>query len=138
MISSTRQRKDGTIPVEDEVRRFLRRLMKDSGKDRAQIAQEMTRLLGRPVTPSMLADFTRNGTKKRHVRFPLAWAKAFGQVAGSDDLVRSQLREDAQRALAFGELVLPWIMQRAAELANSVNSTAKGKAKPIGRSVHVL
>ncbi len=129
MASSAPQRKDGTVPVEDEVRCLLRRRMKDSGKGRAQIAQEMCDLLGRPITPSMLADFTRNGTKKRQIRFPLAWTRAFDQVTGSDDLARSQLQDEARRALSFGELVLPWVIQRGTKLAKLIESSPKKKEK---------
>jgi hypothetical protein len=90
------QRKDGTVPVEDEVRRLLRDAMKDSGKPREQIAGEMSQLIGRTVTASMLADFSRNGTKKRQVRFPAAWVPAFCEITG-DDSLRYHLMTERQR-----------------------------------------
>ena len=112
------QGRDGSVPAEDDVRRALSTLMKASGKDRLVIAQAMSTILGRRVTPSMLADFTRNGTKKRQVRFPLAWGKAFSGATGNDELVRSQLLEISRRALSLGELLLPWLLERGqAELA---------------------
>jgi len=81
------------------------------GRDRTGIAQSMSVSLGRPVTASMLADFTRNGTKNRHVRFPLAWAKALNEAVGNDELARSQLLETSRRALFLGELILPWVLE---------------------------
>lgn len=106
------QRKDATVPAEDEVRCLLCGLMKRSGKDRKIIAQEMTGFLGRFITPSMLADFTRNGTKKRQPRFPCAWIKPFNIAVGNDELTRSQLSDDSRRALALGEVLLPWILEK--------------------------
>jgi len=116
MTAPAPKRKDGTLPCEDEVRSLLGAGMK--GKDRAMIARAMTETLGRPITPSMLADFTRNGNGKRQPRFPLAWAKPFAMAVGNDTLIRSQLSESSQHALSFGELLLPWVFERAeAELA---------------------
>jgi hypothetical protein len=119
---SNSQRKDGSIPAEDEVRHRLRDAMK--GKNRAAIAQTMTDLLGRTVTPSMLADFTRNPNGKRQPRFPLAWAKPLSIAVGSDSLVRSQLFDGSLDALSLGELLLPQLLRRA-----QIKLTALGKAR---------
>ncbi len=122
-VAAAAQRKDGTVPAEDDVRRLLRKAMK--GRDRAVIAEVMSRDLGRTVTPSMLADFTRNGNGKRQVRFPLAWTRALCRAVGCDDLPRSQLFELSRRALAVGELVLPWLLERGEQKLNEVQRRKK-------------
>jgi len=105
MTPLVERRKDGMIRPEDEVRRLLRRSMKESSSDRAVIAQRMTELLGRPITLSMLADFTRNARlkKKRQVRFPAAWIPAFCTVTGDDELQRHLLSDRLRSLLAIGE-----------------------------------
>ncbi len=113
MNSPILHRRDATVPLEDEVRSMLRAAMK--GRDRAAIAQAMTDLLGRPVTTSMLAEFTRNGNGKRQSRFPLAWTKPLCAAVGNDDIARSQLSERSRRALGLGDLLLPWVLERAAK-----------------------
>ena len=113
MIPSTPERKDGAVSAENNVRSILRDAMK--GKDRAEIARAMSEDLGRNVTPSILADFTRNPRLKnrRQARFPTAWTKAFCCAVNNDDLACSQLREDRRRALALGDALLPWVLERA-------------------------
>jgi hypothetical protein len=106
------QRRDGTVPVEDDIRRLLRNAMK--GRKRAEVAEGMSRLVGRHFTTSMLADFTRNGNGKRQVRFPLAWASAFCAVTGDDSLQRHVLSETLREALELGEWLRDsaWIIRR--------------------------
>lgn len=99
------QRKDGTVRVENEVRQMLRQALKRGG-DRRRIAQAMTGLLGRTVTVSMLADFTRNATKKRQPRFPLAWTPALCRVTNDQALARFALSEQDRRVFEIGECVL--------------------------------
>ena len=124
METPTKQRKDGTVQAEDEVRRVLRALIWRKG--RPKIAQSMTELLGRTITASMLADFTRNGNGKRQVRFPLAWTKALGRTVGSDDLAKTQLSDSGRNALALGELLLPWLLERGAR-EQSRRGSRKGR-----------
>ena len=100
------QRKDGTVPAEDEVRRILREGMKRSRKEREEIAREMTEALGRTVTATMLADFTRNGTKKRQVRFPAAWVPAFCEVVGDNSLQHDLMGDQLNRCCEIGRQVL--------------------------------
>jgi hypothetical protein len=128
MIPPTMPHKDRTVPLEDEVRCLLRRLMKESGKDRPTLAQTMTDVLNRPVTPSMLAEFTRNGNGRRQNRFPCAWMKPFNAAVGNDKLTRSQLLEQSRKALALGELMLPWLSEQVQlELAKLVEGQRRSK-----------
>jgi hypothetical protein len=86
--------------------------MKPSKKPREQIAREMSQVLGmigppgRVVTPTMLADFTRNGTKKRQVRFPAAWVPAFCEVVGDDSLRHEFMGDQLNRRCEVGRQVL--------------------------------
>lgn len=128
MIPPTSPHKDCTVPLEDEVRCLLRKLMKESGKDRLMLAQTMTAVLKRQVTPSMLADFTRNGNRRRQNRFPCAWMKPLNVAVGNDQLARSQLLEHSQRALALGELMLPWLSEQVKlDLAKLVDGQGQAK-----------
>jgi hypothetical protein len=102
------RRKDGTVPAEDEVRRILRQAMRQSGRRREEIAREMTETLGRTVTGSMLADFTRNGSGKRQVRFPAAWVLALSKVTGSDELQRHLLGARLRELLELGDRTVEW------------------------------
>ena len=133
MSPSTSERKDRTVPLEDDVRQLLRKLMKDAAKDHATIAQSMSPILGRTVTPSMLADFTRNGNGRRQNRFPCAWSKPFAMAIGNDELTRAQLLPKSQRALALGELLLPWALERAQEAIRPATDP-QPSAKPQRRS----
>lgn len=132
MTNPTPQRKDGTVPVEDEVRRILREAMKRSGKRRDEIARQMTEALRRLVTGSMLADFTRNGTKKRQVRFPAGWVCAFCEVVGDDALQRHLMGERLRQLLELGERVsnLGSVLGKMQdELARLTSRGARKKAK---------
>jgi hypothetical protein len=128
MIPAISPQKDRTVPLEDDVRRILRQLMKESGKNRPMLAQTMADVLNRPVTPSMLADFTRNGNGRRQNRFPCAWMKPFNLAVGNDELTRSQLLERSRRALALGELMLPWLSEQVQlELAKLIEGQRRSK-----------
>jgi hypothetical protein len=94
------------VAAEDRVRNILREGMKRSRKQRDEIAREMTEVLGRVVTSSMLADFSRNATKKRHVRFPAAWVSAFCGPTGDDSLRHFLMGDQLNRCCEVGYQVL--------------------------------
>jgi hypothetical protein len=96
-------RADGTLPVEDEVWGVLRTAIRGSGMNMEAIAAEMTKLLGRKITKSMLADFTRNASDKRQPRFPLPWVPAFSIVTKDKTLARFALDAEDKQLLQFGE-----------------------------------
>ena len=96
---------DGTVPIENEVRKCMRTALKGTPVPRAEVAREMSEILGRKVTVSLLADFVRNGTKGRQVRFPLAWLPAFVKSTGDYSILLVVLPEDTNRTLELGECV---------------------------------
>jgi hypothetical protein len=102
-------RKDGTVPADNHVRKVLREAIKSSGKGRAEIAPKMSKLLGRTITPSMLADFTRNGTRKRQVRFPAGWVAAFCQSVGSNELALVTMGEELRGIVELREEQVKWL-----------------------------
>jgi hypothetical protein len=108
------QRKDGTVPAEDDLRHVLREAMKRSRKERDQIVGHMTLALGRTVTGSMLADFTRNASKKRQVRFPAAWVSAFCEATGDDELARFIMGPRLRELVELGERVssMAWVLEK--------------------------
>jgi hypothetical protein len=70
------------------VRAAIKRIMRAagrSGKDRVQIAQELSTHLGRNVTERMLDDFV--APSKGGSRFPAAWVAAFCEVTGDNTLL---------------------------------------------------
>lgn len=77
------------------------------------MALRMSEILGRTATESMLADFTRNATKARQVRFPLAWLPAFVQSTGDYSILLVVLPEDTNRTLELGERVsnMQWVLK---------------------------
>lgn len=99
----TLQEKRGTPPQEDDVRRIIQRAMKGR---RHIVAARMSKILGRDVTPGMLADFCRKSPGKRHSRFPAAWVRAFCEAVNSDELATHLLPESARSALAASAMVI--------------------------------
>jgi hypothetical protein len=54
--------------------------------------------------------------------------KAFNAAVGNDELSRSQLLDESRRALALGELILPWLPELVgAELKNMVGGNGPSK-----------
>lgn len=125
------QRKDGTLPADNRVREVLREAIKSSGKTRDEIAPKMSDLLGRTVTPSMLADFTRNGTRKRQVRFPAGWVSAFCQSVGSNELALVTMGAELRGVVELREEQVKWLADslRAELLKPSLRTKAKGRKK---------
>lgn len=79
------------------VRGVITRSIKCSEKSRDQIADEMSELLGVPVTGRMITSFTAE-SKELH-RWPGAWDRAFCKAVGDDTLLKC-------RAEAAGYLVI--------------------------------
>lgn len=65
----------GSLDLDEAVARSLRVAFREGSKSREAIAEEMSRLMGRPVTVRMLDNFTAE-SHPRH-RFPAAWLPAF-------------------------------------------------------------
>jgi hypothetical protein len=93
------------ILAELRFQRLLADVMKRSGKNRSQIADEMSRILGRPVGKNVLDDCVRSRKKGRMVRFPAAWIPAICEATQNDELQRHLLSERLLDFLAIGERV---------------------------------
>jgi hypothetical protein len=80
-----------------------------SGKDRDEIAAKMSDLLGRTITASMLADFTRNGTRKRQVRFPAGWVSAFCESVDSNELALVAMGAELRGVVELRDEQVAWL-----------------------------
>jgi hypothetical protein len=102
----------GSADDDAVTRGILADAIKRSGFSREQVAERMSFLTSRPISASMLFDYTA-GSKAAH-RFPFAWARAFCQAVGDWRLIEhlSELagfillpKSDAD-VLSLGELVI--------------------------------
>jgi len=105
--------------------------MKRSGKSRAEIASEMSAILGYPADHAMgkglLDDCVRSRKKGRMIRFPAAYIPALCQVVGNDELQRHLLSERLLDLLAIGENVTDAAasLKRAQEAVAQLTKRAK-------------
>jgi len=117
----------------------LRRLMTDaitrSRKTAPEVAEEMTKRLGRPITGSMIYQLTRNGDPGREVRLSATWVPAFCEITGDDRLQRwlagsrlSGLIELGERVCAL-DSVLGQMLEAVSKLKGK-GRQKKGKEKP--------
>ena len=88
-----------------EIRDLLSKSIARSGKHAAEVAQEMTKRLDRPVTGSMIYELTRNGEPGREVRLPATWIPAFCEVTGDDRLQRWLAGPRLRELIELGEQV---------------------------------
>lgn len=95
------------------IRALLSDVMARCGKDRKQIASELSQRTGRTITVSILNDYTR--TTKIGARFPAAYVGIFCQITNSDAL----------QCLLLGPTLLALIEIGEKELANQRNRSAK-------------
>lgn len=86
------------------VRRLINSAIRQSKKDREQIADELSRCLGLRVTKHMLNRFTSEAKGK--ARFPAAWVEAFCEVVADDRLQRSIMGERLRELVRLGEVRL--------------------------------
>jgi hypothetical protein len=113
------------------LRQLLAEAIRQSGKKRPQIAEEMSPFVGVTVTQHMLNDFTAQ--KKSAARFPAAFIRAFCQVVGSSAPQRFLCDEEALTLIKLGEHVReckPILTQIGAlvdRLAMAQTSAKKGK-----------
>ncbi len=85
--SEAAQDRDATGAAHDSmIRKIVSEVMHHSTKSRAQIAEEMSRLVHVEVTANMLNGYA--ASSKTGVRFPAAFINAFCQVTGDDQLQR--------------------------------------------------
>jgi hypothetical protein len=75
----------GSLNDDSLVREVVTASIKRSGKSREQIAEEMTRTLGLPVTARMITSFTSE-SKELH-RWPGAWDRSFCAAVNDNRLL---------------------------------------------------
>jgi hypothetical protein len=104
------------IPSEESdltLRALLSDVMASCGKDRKQIASELSQKIGRVITVSILNDYTR--TTKIGARFPAAYVRGFCEVTGDDALQRFFLGSHLRAVVELGERELTSQRNRAAK-----------------------
>jgi hypothetical protein len=109
--------------AEREFRKLLADIIKKSGKPRAKIAEDMRAALGGEITKDKLNEFVRSPRPGRVMRFPAAWARAFCDAVGSDELARFLLSESDRRAVRIAEhsIAAEDHLRRALELVALAN-----------------
>jgi hypothetical protein len=118
-----------------EVRRLITEAITRSRKTAPEVAEEMSRRLGRPITGSMIYELTRNGDPEREVRLLATWVPAFCEVTGDDRLQRWLAGPRLRELIELGEQVCSMREsgQHLLDLAARIRSYAretKGKRKP--------
>ena len=117
-----------------ELRDLLSQAIRHSGKNAAEVAQEMTKRLGRPVTESMVYELTRNSDRAqpRELRLLATWVPAFCEVTGDDRLQRWLAGPRLRELVELGERVssMGWVLRKMQdELARLTGSGVGKKAK---------
>ncbi len=96
------------------------------------IKGECGELLRRPITVSMLNEFTRTLQPGREAQFPASWLPVLYSVTGDDSLTRFLLPERHRALLVIGERVLhsrDELRRADEELTKLVESSPKKKEK---------
>lgn len=137
----------GTYEADCQVRAIIADMLetaRKNGKDRTQVAREMTDMLGRDVTPVMLAEFTRsaaelkeeNGEKprkhKRYLSLPAPWVPSLSAATGSDKLVRYLMDSRNRELLELAErqhLKFDWTLQRLERFYRKIHEMKTGRAQ---------
>jgi len=86
------------------VRETLVRAIKESGKSRAQIADEMSRLTGRTITEITLNKFSAES--RTDYRWPAELDRAFCAATGDDQLLRCRAERAGYRVITKQEYEL--------------------------------
>jgi hypothetical protein len=128
-------RGNGANSCDDDsmVRGILTESMRRCVKSRQEIADELSTLVGRPVTEAMLNAYTAS-SKDGH-RWPSAWDRAFCEVTGDFRLLREKVELAGLRVISdeeqeYLELGRQYLAQKraAAEMERLESSiTSRGK-----------
>jgi hypothetical protein len=118
-----------------EVRDRMTKAMKRAGKNAAEVAQEMTKRLGRPITESMIYELTRNGDQPREVRLPITWVPAFCDITGDDRLQRWLAGPRLCELIELGERVcsLDSILGQMQAALGKLRAQRGHRSKPKGK-----
>ncbi|MBF0368559.1 MAG: hypothetical protein HQL52_03790 [Magnetococcales bacterium] len=93
----------GSLDYATEMRLAISRAIRESSKDRDEIAMEMSRLTGKPISKAKLDAWTAE-SKEGH-RFPFEFAAAFEEVTSSTSL-QELLAQKRGSTVLVGEEVL--------------------------------
>jgi hypothetical protein len=102
----------GSLDLETAVRCAVTEAIKRSPKKRLQVAEEMTALVGRPITERMIDAYCADSHEQH--RFPLAWLPALCRVTGNfiaaEPVIRALganiISAEQMKRLQFGEIAL--------------------------------
>lgn len=83
------------------IRRLVDAAILCSGMSRDQIADELTKQVGEPVTSMMLFGWTSES--KKRLRFPAGFVSAFCEITGDDQLQRFVIGPRLRRLLSLAE-----------------------------------
>jgi hypothetical protein len=86
---------------DSDLRNLLSRLIRQSGKKRCQISDEMGRISGLHISERMLNDWTSEC--HRSARFPAFLVEPFCQAIGNDELQRRLVSERLRELIGLGE-----------------------------------
>ncbi len=89
------------LSMDQAIRELAAQVMSRSGKSRAQIADEMTQLLGLTINVNMLYGYT--APNRHSARFPAAFVPAFCKATDDDSLLRFLLGGRLCTLLELGE-----------------------------------
>lgn len=93
-------------PAETEIRAALAKVLKQCRtKKRSAIAEELSALVGAPVTEGMLNDLC--STSKKGLRVPLSWVRAICEITGSDELAYLAMTDDLRERAEIGTSLRP-------------------------------
>lgn len=95
------------------LRRLLSDVMGVCAMDRRLIAAELSQRVDRPITLSILNDYT--ATTKTAARFPAAYVRAFCEVTGNDSLQRFLLGHRLMALIEIGEKELAFHRNRSSK-----------------------
>jgi hypothetical protein len=119
------------VKLGTEVRDLVTKAIRRSGKNAAEVAQEMTKRLGRPITESMLYELTRNTARDqpREVRLLATWVPAFCEVTGDDRLQRWLAGPRLCDLVELGEQVssMEWVLRKMQDELGRL--TGRGRQK---------
>lgn len=94
----------GSLNDSHIIRGILVDSIRRSGKSREAIAEEMSYLVGREITPRQLNGFTAES--KEDYKFPAELERAFCRVTGDDRLLSCRLEQAGLHVITEGEKLL--------------------------------
>ena len=103
------------------IRNLMSEAMRRCRKPAPEVAEEMSKRLGRPITASMVYELTRNGMPQREIRLLATWVLAFCESTNDDRLQRLLAGPRLCALIAIGESVT----EAAGSLARAQEAVAR-------------